>query len=185
MHRLEMKNPLSMNCSMDRQVLDCGSPLPLFPKRAAFSSRPPARQLGLLILLCALAGCKTYSPSVYVAPRVTGRVLDQQTRLPLQGVRVMHITSEESPPSQDSPKGGRQLDQTPMGRSGADGTFELASQRSLSLLQQGGWYSVTLAFEHARYERFVTSYTLANSTNTAKGEPLVNTGDILLIPRTK
>ena len=97
----------------------------------------------------------------------------------------MRITSDESLRSQDPTKGGRQLEQTPMARSGADGTFELASQRSLSLLQQGGWYSVTLAFEHSRYERFVTSYTLANSTNTAKGEPLVNTGDILLIPRAK
>jgi hypothetical protein len=40
---------------------------------------------------------------------------------------------------------------------------------------------VTLAFEHARYERFVTSYTLAQATNTVKGEPVVHAGDIWLI----
>ena len=39
------------------------------------------------------------------------------------------------------------------------------------------------SFVRPAYERIMAICTLANSTNTAKGEPLVNAGDILLIPR--
>jgi hypothetical protein len=143
----------------------------------------PALGLASLLLTCALVACKTHSPSQYVAPRVMGRVLDQQTHQPIPDVRVRRIRPEGGAHTRDTPKGGQLMEQSPAARTGKDGTFVLQSVRDLVLFRMIGWYSVSLSFEHTRYERFVADYTLANATNTAKGEPVVNTGDILLTPR--
>ena len=42
-----------------------------------------------------------------------------------------------------------------------------------------------MSYSHAGYAVLTTNYTLANATNTATGEPLVNAGDILLPPLTR
>ena len=134
----------------------------------------------LLTLL--LAGCQSQSDSQYVSPRVTGRVLDAQTHQPVPDVRVRRVSANESLRELDAPKGGQMMEQAPAARTGADGAFVLDSVTDLSFFRKLGWYSVTLSFEHPHYERFVTTYTLKDATNTTSGEPWVKAKDILLFP---
>ncbi len=65
---------------------------------------------------------------------------------------------------------------------GENGTFVVDSVRNLVVFRKTGWYSVGLSFERTGYEQLVTNYTSVNATNTVKGEPVVNAGDILLRP---
>jgi hypothetical protein len=141
--------------------------------------------LGLLILVCALAGCQSGSPAPYVAPRVTGRVLDARTRQPVAHVEVSRVTPGQDIDPGNPPHGGQVMEQAPAVRTGPDGAFVLHSVRDLTPFRRYGWFSVTLNFQHAAYQPLTTNYTLANSTNTASGEPVVNTGDILLQPSAK
>jgi hypothetical protein len=144
-----------------------------------------AALLCLLFLAFCQAGCKSYSPSSYISPRVTGRVLDQTTRQPIKHVEVRRVTANEAYFVEKTAKGSQALNQSPGVRTGADGTFVLKSVRNLSFLLETGWYSVSVSFARAGYRPLTTNYTLANSTNTAKGEPWVNAGDILLVPSGK
>ena len=135
--------------------------------------------LGLL-LLSVLTGCRLASPAPYVSPRVTGRVLDHLTQQPLKGVKVQRLMPDQQPNVLDDVKGGQALAGTPAVRTAADGTFELPSERTLSPLQRGGWYSVSIVFEHSDYLRYVTNYSLKHSVLTPKGEPVVKAGEIPL-----
>lgn len=135
--------------------------------------------LVLAVAALSFAGCKSRSPSQYTSPRITGRVVDAQSRQPIPGVRVRRLTPEE-PNVAQSIKGAQVIETSPAVRTGADGTFELASERNLALFQRLGWYSVTISFTHPAYERLTTEFTLANATNTPSGEPLVRADDIAL-----
>jgi len=144
-------------------------------------------QLALALVVCgmAAAGCKSGSWSRYVSPRVTGRVVDWETRQPIQDVKVRRLSADESYRTLEPPKGGQLLEQGPFVMSGKDGLFDLASVRSLSPFRKTRWYSVSVCFEHAGYQRFSTSYVLAEATNTPSGEPLVQAGDVPLAPLAK
>ncbi len=144
-------------------------------------------RLGVVLLLSAFGavGCKSTSLSTYVAPRVVGRTVNVETRQPVEDVKVRRVTSDESYRPLDPPKGGQVMERTPAVRSGKDGRFDLDSVRALAPFARDGWYSVTIRFEHPDYGWCDIGYTLANATNTPAGEPLVNAGDILLIPRAK
>lgn len=133
-----------------------------------------------------LVSCRTKKlPSVYIAPRVHGRVLDAETQQPVEGVRVQRVRADESLRDLEPPKGGQMMDQPPHVRTGADGKFALASARDVALLRKIGWYSVSLSFENPHYERLVKTYTLTNATLNAAGEPEVNAGDVKISPRPK
>ena len=132
-----------------------------------------------------LAGCQSNSPSHYVSPRVTGRVLDAQTHQPIPDVQVRRISANESLRELDTPKGGQMMEKAPVVRTGPDGAFALDSVTALAFFRKIGWYSVTLSFEHPHYERFVTTYTLKDATNSASGEPWVKAKDILMFPIAK
>jgi hypothetical protein len=134
----------------------------------------------LVVLL--LTGCQTHSPSQYISPRVTGRVVDAQTHRPIADVQVRRVSSGENLDGLDAPKGGQMMANAPVVRTGADGTFVLDSVTDLAFFRKVGWYSVTLSFEHAHYERFVTTYTIKDATNSPSGEPWLQAKDILLIP---
>lgn len=67
----------------------------------------------------------------------------------------------------------------------AEGNFTLLAERDLTVLRSATWFSVRLVFEHSRYERLTGVYVAAQATNTWKGEPLVQTGDVLLVPKGK
>jgi hypothetical protein len=142
----------------------------------------PGLALGLALSAAAwmVAGCKSVSPSQYVSPRVTGRVLDLKSGQPLKNARVQRVPAEAAARTLDAPSGGQLLDQAPGVRTGRDGKFELKSSRALSVFASSGWYSVTLSFERAGYQSVMRTYTLANATNTASGEPWVQAGDVLL-----
>lgn len=150
--------------------------------RANVRRRKSALMLGVLLAISAFAGCKSASLSQYVSPRVEGRVLNAESRQPIEAVKVHRGLPGQAPAADPATKGAELLERTPAIRSRKDGTFVMASERGLDLFRQGGWYSVTLSFEHAGYASFTTNYTLANATNTPGGEPLVRAGNILLAP---
>ena len=139
-------------------------------------------RFAILISIWALTACKSSSPSQYVSPRVSGRVLDAQSNQPINGVQVRRLASELNADVANPPKAGQAMEQSFAVRTGKDGTFVLDSVRNLALFRKTGWYTVSLSFAHAHYEGFVTNYTLANATHTTKGEPLVTAGDIHLRP---
>ena len=135
----------------------------------------------LVLLSCAavLVGCGATSPSQYVSPRVTGRVLDMETGQPLKDVRVQRLTSDNLQTSTPA-KGGHVMEAGPGVRTAADGKFMVKSIRFFGPFGSPGWYSVTLAFERNGYQSLVRSFTVAHSTNTVAGEPRVEAGDVLL-----
>ena len=142
--------------------------------------------LAVALVALTLAGCQTKKlPSVYIAPRVYGRVLDAQTQQPVADVRVQRVRADESYRAMETAKGGQKLDLNPSVRTDADGKFALASARDVALLRQIGWYSVSISFENLQYERLVKTYTLTNATLNASGEPEVNAGDVKLVRRAK
>ncbi len=141
-------------------------------------------RLGILLLVFAATGCQSSSPSQYISPRITGRVVDAQTQQPIAGVQVRRL-APEALDGVEVIKGGQILDQSPAVRTDDDGSFVLASERNLALFQRLGWYSVSLAFSHPNYTRLTTEFTLVNATNTPAGEPLVQAGEIRLQPKPK
>jgi len=132
----------------------------------------------VVALAAASAGCQ--SPSQYVSPRVEGRVVDEQTQQPIQGVSVRR--GSDMPQSMEQPRGAQKLVQPPPIYSGADGRFVLGSARDLAFIRRLHWYSVTLSFSHSGYEPLTRTYSLNDSTNTTAGEPLIQAGDIPLSP---
>jgi hypothetical protein len=139
--------------------------------------------LGLITLM--LAGCESMSLSPYVSPRVTGRVVAADTHQPLADVKV--ITGKpEDVRGNVPPKGGQVMQRTSPAETDSDGRFVLESERVLSPFGGSGWFSVTLTFERAGYERFLTNYSRLNlRTNTWNGEPVLDAGDIALQPAGK
>jgi hypothetical protein len=111
--------------------------------------------------------------------------LDAQSNQPIRGVQVQRLAPNQNLDVDDPPKAGQVMEQSSAVRTGKDGTFMLDSLRNLALFRKVGWYTVSLSFAHADYEGFTTNYTLAHATNTARGEPLVTTGDIRLRPLSK
>ena len=85
----------------------------------------------------------------------------------------------------DPPKGGELMKQPAIVRTDAEGNFMLVAERDLTVFRSASWLSVNLLFEHPRYERFAATYTAAQATNTANGEPLLKTGNVLLVPKAK
>jgi hypothetical protein len=127
-----------------------------------------------------IGGCS--SVSQWVAPRVDGRVLDAQTRAPIKDVLVMRLNANEEYQISNQAKGGQLMEQAFGVRTSATGAFSLGSIRTFSPLQHLTWYSTTLAFEHPAYQRITATFTTAQATNIATGEPWIQAGDIMLAP---
>lgn len=137
--------------------------------------------LGLAVCVVVGAGC--HSPSQYSSPRITGRVLDEETRQPLKNVQVRRVS--DTTPAMAPPKGGEMLKQAPSIFTDADGGFVLKSVRDLAFIQRVQWYSVSVSFAHRGYEQLMMTYPLSSATNTPSGEPIVPVGDVLLKPLAK
>jgi hypothetical protein len=179
------------------QALDCGNALPLrggaiasegggaaphsmmlSRSRKPLSVRDCVARTIATVVAGFLVGCQ--SPSQYTSPRIEGCVLDAETGEPLREVQVRRAEDVPDPRPLDPPKGATALKSVLSARSRVDGTFVLASQRELDFLPRARWYSITLSFEHPGYLRRTAIYTLAQSTNTPSGEPLVEAGEVLM-----
>jgi hypothetical protein len=127
------------------------------------------------------AGCKSASP--YISPRVDGRVLDADSHQPVPNVFVSRVNPNPQPKSDEPPKGGQLMERSRDGvRTSTTGTFSLDSVRDFEPFAHTGWYSVTLAFEHPGYQRKTATYTISDATNSATGEPMIQAGEIFLVP---
>ena len=131
----------------------------------------------------ASVGCQSLTVSSYISPRVTGCVLAADTRQPLAEVRVKRVNPNASPDYANAAKGGQKLESIPGTSTDAKGRFVLDAERDLTLLQQQVWYSVMVSFEHEGYQTLRTNFTVSNVTSNAPdGTPVVNAGEILLLP---
>jgi hypothetical protein len=140
--------------------------------------------LGLAVL--ALGGCKSRPLSVCVSPRMTGRVLAADTGQPLADVKIITSGRTEDYNRTAPPKGGQVLKSKPTVRTDRDGRFVLESERVLAPFSGSGWFSVQFFIDQPGYERFLTNYSYLNlRTNTWKGKPVLETGDIRLQPTAK
>jgi hypothetical protein len=109
--------------------------------------------------------------------------VDEETQRPIKGVQVRRTS--DAPRQMDPPKGGERMMQDPTVFTGDDGTFTLQSQRDLSFLRRLEWFSVSLSFNHPDYDPLKKTFSSTSSTNQSPGEPLLQTGDVLLKPRTR
>ncbi len=137
---------------------------------------------GSMVLLLICIGCETARPQ-YVAPRVTGRVLDGQTHQPISGVAVQRLSANESYIIENPSKAGTAHDPSAVCQTAADGTFSLTSLKVYNVFEHTTWYAVSLSFHHPAYQSFGSTY--SQTTNYPSAEPIVETGDILLMPLAK
>jgi hypothetical protein len=134
---------------------------------------------GLLIA----AGCKSFGPSEWVTPQVTGRVLAADTRQPLAGVQVSRVLPGQGAPA-TPPNGAQLLQQSRPEITGSDGRFAVPGQAYATLFRHASWWSVRLAFQAPGYALYQTNFTTANVTNSAAtGAPKINAGDVYLQPK--
>lgn len=148
---------------------------------AASGTTTAARLLFVaLALVLFLAGCKGWSLSQCVSPRVTGRVLDSETRQPLAGVEVQRVIPSR-PSNFAPPKGGQQLQNAPrVVLTSTDGSFTLDAVYSVAAFQVFSWGSVDVQFRHSGYAAFTTNFADAVVAPDSGGAPYVNAGEILL-----
>jgi hypothetical protein len=137
----------------------------------------------MLAMAAVLPGCK-HSPSQYVAPRVTGRVVDVQTRLPVPDVLVQRLGDNRPPSAVEPVRGAETLARSAGERTKDDGSFAFGSESGLAFFRKLRWYSVTLVFSRAGYEGLTREYSSTDAITTSSGEPWINAGDVLLIPKT-
>ena len=112
-------------------------------------------------------------------------MLDAETGRPVAGAKV----SRTRPPDGGGPalKGAELLMRKPDIQTDANGCFSMGSERVLTIFRFGGWDSVRIFVRGPGYVTLQTNYAGASLevTNTTSGEPLVETGDILLQPARK
>ena len=141
------------------------------------------RSVAICLAAFVLVGCESLPFSPFISPRVTGRVLDADTRQPVADVTVKSGAQAAGHSSAMPPKGGELLMAQPPERTDHDGRFTLQTERVLTPFRGAGWLSVQLLFERSGYERFRTNFSTLNlRTNTVNGEPLLDAGDIFLHP---
>src|SRR5262245_24808146 len=99
--------------------------------------KPRRRALALAVLMCALVGCKTHSVSQYVSPRITGQVLDVETRQPLADVKVQRVNPERAQRQDPTMKGGQMMQDAPIViMTDAEGKFVVDSVRTLVVFRK-------------------------------------------------
>jgi len=135
---------------------------------------------GSLALALLLTGCKGWSISQCVSPRVTGRVLDSETRQPLERVEVQRVVAR--PRSNNTPpKGGQQIQDAPrIVLTSANGSFMLNAEYSVAAFQVLGWSSVDVQFRRTGYLTLTTNLMSSVVSTNSNGEFYLNAGDILL-----
>jgi hypothetical protein len=74
--------------------------------------------------------------------------------------------------------------QKPLTRTDEDGRFVLASERVLSLIRPAKWNLLELDVSRPGYQNLHTNLSINLATNSFKGEPLLDAGQLLLVPAT-
>ena len=134
------------------------------------------------VLALLLAGCASRPWGPYASPRVAGLVVAADTGKPIARVEVSR-RAYESDGSLQPPKGGELLMRPAPALTGPDGRFVLASERVLTIFRGAGWNQVQLTFSRAGYLRLQTNFSLTIATNSPSGEPLVDIGQVALVPQ--
>lgn len=142
------------------------------------------RRAPFLVLFLALLGCKSRPWGPYVSPQISGQVLAADTLRPLRGVSVVRNNSQRYRLPGPPPKGGELLLQKPLTRTDEDGRFVLASERVLSLIRPAKWNLLELDLSWPGYQNLHTNLSINLATNSFKGEPLLDAGQLLLVPAT-
>jgi hypothetical protein len=132
-----------------------------------------------LVLL--LTGCHGWSVSQCVSPRVTGRVVDSETRQPLERVEVQRAVTRSRQAGNPPPKGAQLMQDAPrIVLTSADGTFTLDAVYSVAAFRVLSWSSVDVQFRCPGYLTLTTNLISSADTSDSGGEPYVKAGDILL-----
>jgi hypothetical protein len=145
-------------------------------------------RLGFAAILCLLGmllltGCQNYSPSKHTAPRIIGQVVDASTHQPIVRAAVNRTTGRPRPNPLEPERGGQFLLRPATAYTDKQGRFALASERALLLFRKGDWYQAQITVEHGKYLSLKTNYTVADATDSPSGEPVVDTGVLLLTPK--
>lgn len=140
------------------------------------------RLLSIWLIALAAAGCKSRPLGPYVSPRVTGQVLDANTRQPLAGVQVTRGPSPRSASAGSPLKGAELLLRKTPAQTDRQGRFVLASERVLSIVRGANWNVVPLSFDRRGYRHFHTNCPTSFAITSASGEPELDVGQILLQP---
>jgi hypothetical protein len=138
-------------------------------------------RLAPLALVLFLGGCQGWSVSQCVSPRVTGRVVDSETRQPLENVEVQRVAARTRQAGSSPPKGGQLMQDVPrIVLTSADGSFSLDAIYSVAVFRVLSWSSVDVQFRFPGYLALTTNFTPSVVSFSPDGGPLVNTGVILL-----
>jgi len=141
---------------------------------------------GVIVAALGAAGCGSVGLSNYTTPPVAGRVLAEDTRQPLAGVKVIRLQPGQSAEAGSPANGAQLLLQGRPELTGADGSFVLPGRDYVSFIKHSGRWSVRLAFQAAHYATLQTNYTESDiTTNSPLAVPEVKAGDILLKPLSK
>jgi len=139
------------------------------------------RRVALLLAVLAMPACKSGPLGPYLSPRVTGQVVAAGSGEALSDVKITRGKPDPQSPA-GSAKGGEVLMRKIPVRTDANGGFNLASERVLSVFRGSGWSQVHLTFEHAGYECLRTNYSTLAATNSPGGELTLDVGTVRLQP---
>jgi hypothetical protein len=137
--------------------------------------------IAALLLPVLPMGCHSFRVQDYVSPRITGRVLDADSRAPVPNVIVRRFYSDRNGPSTFPPKGGERMLERDEVRTDPNGQFKMADEKNALTFGGGSAYSVRLLFQHSRYESVRTNYFGASITEAGPNRPPeLNAGEIFL-----
>jgi len=131
-----------------------------------------------VIILC---GCQSFRLQDYVSPRITGVVLDAETRDPVPNVTVRKVSGDQPSRTDSPPKGGEQLLSGDQVQTDKEGQFEMVARKDVLTFSSGSAFAVRLQFQHSHYDIFRTNYSGKSITDGGpKRPPELNAGEILL-----
>ena len=137
--------------------------------------------LAPLSLLLLLTGCQGWSLSQCVSPRITGRVVDSETRQPMENVEVQRGVTRTRQAGNAPPKGAQLMQDAPrIVLTSTDGSFTLEPIYSVAAFRVLSWSTVDVQFSCSGYLALTTNFTPAVASFSPDGAPLVNAGVILL-----
>jgi hypothetical protein len=142
--------------------------------------------LGLMLMM-AVAGCGTITGpnQEYIAPAVTGRVVNAKTSQPVAGARVIRYPGNPPPRDPFPKKGGEQLMAPAPVVTDAEGRFYIPAEKSAHLLiTPAGTLLLTVVAQHMDYSAARTNLDLLviKPVHTPKG-PEISAGELRLLPK--